>query len=133
MALKLRLMRDDEVLLEIPLEQEDEAPRGLVDAFPDLQDEVNEVLGIHKVLANQTRSRLLFNVVKGFDRRFSELMVELDANQKVLTESLQAMLGEGLLSKVEKNPREVHYRASQKGIAALMACFAMGRILREVE
>jgi DNA-binding HxlR family transcriptional regulator len=125
-------MRDDEIIFEIPLDQ-NTSHTTLIDASSEIDNEIFSMIKLHKILANETRARLLMNVVRGLDRRFSQLMNELDANQKIINESLRLMLDEGLLNKIQKNRREVHYHPSQKGIAAFMACFALKRIMDEVE
>ena len=132
MGLKIRLMRDEEVLLEIPLDYQT-SETSLNKIFSELEKEVEHIIKVNKILSNETRARILLNIVKNSDCRFTELMEDLKANQKIINESLHSMIREGLLSREIITSREVHYHPSPRGVATLMMCAAIRRIMDELE
>jgi len=67
------------------------------------------------------------------DVRFSELMDQLDVNQKIVNENLVRLRDRHLVNRHEKNPREVHYTASKLGFASFLAMAAIRRVMDELE
>ena len=76
---------------------------------------------------------MLSEMIRASDRRFSELMDILDANQKIVSENLRRLVKKGLVKRVEKKPSQVHYIPTDLGFASMLACMVMHRILGELE
>ena len=133
MGLKLQLVRDDDVVLEIPLDVSGSDRGEMRSLLRMAEHDFERAHAIHDILSSRTRMRLLDEMVRNFDRRFSELMEALDANQKVVSENLGRLRDAGLVERVARAPRDVHYVPSRLGFASLMASAAMCRILDEIE
>ena len=133
MPLSVQLVRDGKVILEIPLEREEWEKVDLDSELEQLESALDESTDMHDVFSNRVRSRMLWEMVRSSDRRFSELMDLMDANQKIVSENLQRMMRKGLVERVVKRPGEVHYVPTDLGFATTLTCVVMQRILDELE
>jgi len=133
MGLRLQLVRDGEVLFELPLEMGEWDPGALRSEIEGLEEEIPRLRMVYDALSNETRMRMLCEMSQGLDRRFSDLMDELELNQKIVSEGLRRMMRSDLLERVETHPREVRYRPSPLGFASLLMCVAARRVIEEME
>ncbi|MFQ5761708.1 MAG: hypothetical protein ACE5PO_01615 [Candidatus Bathyarchaeia archaeon] len=133
MTLKIQLVKDDEIVYEVPLDLEHWTMDNLQRELHELEDRFSDIAAVHGVLSNITRARMLSQIVRGSQRRFSQLMDMLAANQKIVMENLQRMMDVDLVERIESGRRNIHYAPSSKGVAGLMSCLVMARVMDEVE
>jgi len=133
MGLRIQLVKDDEVICELPLKPEEWEPQALERELRQIELNVVRMQRIHRILSNETRIRMLCEMARGSRRRFSELMEEVDANQKVISESLRGMLENDLIEKVQDRPRVLYYALSPLGFASFLSSIAMCRIMDEIK
>jgi len=133
MGLKLQLVKDDRILFEMPLGMDEWDRRELEEEIEEIEEEINDVEELHDLYSNKTRIKMLCEITRNLDPRFTDLMEELDANQKIIYDSLQKMMKNDLVERVERHPRNVHYRLSQLGFASILMCAATQRVMDIIE
>ena len=130
--LKLRLVDDDKVLWEIPLEAEQWDRRRLQREFDEMDQEIQRFESLFNAMANRSRMRMMrtFFVNSETPIAFIELMRILNLNPKIVSDSTKRLRSTGL---IEKN-REGKYRSTRLGEAQfLMMSVAMKRMLEFLE
>ena len=130
--LKLRLVDDDKVLWEIPLEAEQWDRRRLQREFDEMDQEIQRFESLFNAMANRSRMRMMrtFFVNSETPIAFTELMRILNLNPKIVSDSTKRLRSTGL---IEKN-REGKYRSTRLGEAQfLMMSVAMKRMLEFLE
>lgn len=133
MTIKVQLVKDGKVVVELPLDREEWRNDELESQLEEFELTLDAATEMHDFFSNKMRSMMLSEIVRSSDRRFSELMDILDANQKIVNENLQRMVRKGLVNRVQKKRGEVHYLPSGRGFASVLVCIAMRRILDELE
>jgi len=133
MTLKLQLIRDNKVIYEIPLEMSSWTRGRIEEELELVESQIERVSAIHEMLSSGTRIRMLNSIIQNMDVRFSDLMNQLDANQKIVNENLQRLRSRRMISRHETNPREVHYTASRLGVASLLMMTALHRVMDELK
>ncbi len=133
MDLRIHLIKDGKVIFDLPLEPEEWEWERLHGELDSLERDLSEIRAIHDILSNETRFRMICEMVRRSDSRFSELMERVDANQKIISESLRRMVERSMVQRVERNPREVHYLLSRIGFASFISCLTMRRIIQELD
>jgi DNA-binding HxlR family transcriptional regulator len=133
MTLKLQLVRDNKVIYEMPLEMSIWTRRRIEEELELVEGQIERVSAIHEMLSSGTRIRMLNRIIQNMDVRFSDLMNQLDANQKIVNENLQRLRSRRMISRHETNPREVHYTASRLGVASLLMMTALHRVMDELK
>jgi len=131
MGLKMQLLRDGRVIFETSLDIEDSQPDLVSRELEEMKHDLKSLSQIHNVLSNETRMRMMIEMVRTLDRRFAELVDDLDVNQKIVRDSLRQMMDMDMVERVEWHPRNVHYVPSRLGFASFMACAMMRRIMDE--
>lgn len=130
--LKLRLVDDEKILWEIPLEAEQWDRRRLQREFDEMDQETQRFENLFNAMANRSRRRIMrtFFVHSETPIAFTELMRILDLNPKIVSDSTKRLRKTGL---IEKN-REGKYRSTRQGEAQfLMMSVAMKRMLEFLE
>jgi predicted transcriptional regulator len=130
--LKLRLVDDDKVLWEIPLEAEQWDRRRLQREFDEMDQEIQRFESLFNAMANRSRMRMMrtFFVNSETPIAFTELMRILNLNPKIVSDSTKRLRSTGL---IEKN-REGKYQSTRLGEAQfLMMSVAMKRMLEFLE
>lgn len=133
MDLRIQLVRNGKIILDLPIEPEDEELEQLHGEMDSLERDLAEIQAINDVLSNETRFRMMCEMVKRSDSRFSELMQRVHANQKIVSEGLRRMVNQSMVHRVERHPREVYYFPSRLGFASFLACLTMRRIMEELD
>lgn len=133
MGLRLQLLKDDKVIFEMPLEMDEWDRRALDEEITEIEDEINNVEEFHDLYSNRTRIRMLCEITRRSDPRFTDLMEELNTNQKIIYDSLQKMMKIDLVERIERHPRNVHYQLSQLGFASILMCAATQRVMEFIE
>ena len=130
--LKLRLVDDEKILWEIPLEAEQWDKRNLRREFDEMEQEIQRFESLFNAMANRSRMRMMrtFFINSDSPMAFTELMRILGLNPKIVSDSTKRLSRSGL---IEKN-REGKYRPTRQGEAQfLMMSVAMKRMLEFLE
>ncbi len=113
MKLKLQLVRDGEVLFEIPLSPTDWPKEQLENELEALEDDFQEFSRIFDALSHETRLRMMKRLMEEEDRtiNFADFMRDLNLNPKIVWENAKKLREGGLLEKVDRGT----YRFSDFG------------------
>jgi len=129
MKLRLLLVKDNEVLSEIPLSLEDWPRESLEDELESFEKEFDQFSKLFNALAHQNRLRIMKRLFEDEDITlgFLDLMKDLDLNPKIVWESTKKLRESGLLVKSENGK----YSCSRHGQAEfLMVSIALRRLLQ---
>jgi len=132
MKLKIQLVRDGEILFEIPLSPMDWSRERLKNEFNAIEDDFQRFSKIFGALAHETRLRMMKQVIEEEDRTisFSDFMRDLDLNPKLVWENARKLKEGGLLEKVGRG----RYRCSEFGESGfMMMSFALRRLRKTLE
>jgi len=130
--LKLMLVEEGRVLLELPLSTRNWDRRELKREFDDFDRDVDRVSMLFNALSNSSRLRMMRAFLDRVDHSlaFTELMNLLDMNPKLVWDSTKRLRRLGLIEKDD----EGRYRSTQEGEAQfLMASIALRRLLQILE
>ncbi len=129
MALKLQLVKNGEVLFEMPLNVERWSKDELKSELERFEDEFERFSEFFDVLSNEGRLRMMKRIFEDEDQTlsFADLMRELSLNPKIVWESTRKLTNCGLLEKSEDGK----YRCTRHGQAEfLMVSLALRRLMR---
>jgi DNA-binding transcriptional ArsR family regulator len=132
MKLKLQLVRDGEVLFEIPLSPTDWPREQLENELEAIEEDFQRFSKIFDALSHETRFRMMKRLMEEEDRtiNFADFMRDLDLNPKIVWENTRKLRAGGFLEKVDRGK----YRCSdfgQRGFM-LMSC-AFRRLIEALE
>ncbi|MCW3982220.1 MAG: winged helix-turn-helix domain-containing protein [Candidatus Bathyarchaeota archaeon] len=113
MKLKLQLVRNGDVLFEIPLSPTDWPREELADELSAFEGDCPRMSKMFDALSHETRLRMMKMVVQGQNRAISfvDFMKDLDLNPKTVWENARKLRDGGFLEKVERG----RYRCSNVG------------------
>ncbi|MBS7619400.1 hypothetical protein KEJ21_01980 [Candidatus Bathyarchaeota archaeon] len=102
--LKLMLVEDDRILLEIPLSADDWNFEELNMELNRLDDELEKISGLFDIYSNASRIKMMRAFFEASDRckAFTELMHELDMNPKIVSEGTRKLQRVGIIKKDDK-------------------------------
>jgi len=132
MKLKIQLVRDGEILFEIPLSCMDWSRNRLENEFNAIEEDFQRFSKIFDALAHETRLRMMKRVMEEEDRTisFSDFMRDLNLNPKLVWENVRKLKEGGLLEKVGRG----RYHCSEFGESSfMMMSFALGRLRKVLE
>jgi hypothetical protein len=127
--LKLMLVEDGRVLLEMPLSSGSWDRGDLRHEFEDLEDDMERLSKLFHAFSSSSRMRMMRSFFDRADRSmaFTELMNELEMNPKIVWDCTRRLRRIGLIEK----DREGKYRPTRGGEAQfLVASIALGRLLQ---
>ncbi|MEA2089625.1 MAG: hypothetical protein U9O89_02565 [Thermoproteota archaeon] len=118
MGLRLLLVKDDEVLYEIPLLMEDWQRERLDDELKALEQEFDNFSMIFDALSNKSRLRMMKRLFEDNDLTlgFTDFMKDLRLNPKTVWEGTKKLCRGGLLEK----SNDGKYRCSELGQAEFL-------------
>lgn len=127
MNLKLRLVRDGEIIFEIPLSPVDWPKQQLDNELKAFEEDFQKFSKMFHALSNQTRLRMMRRVVREEDRtmRFADFMRDLDLNPKIVWENSRKLRDGGFLKKTGRG----EYSCSDFGQTAFIT---MSLVLRHL-
>jgi DNA-binding transcriptional ArsR family regulator len=127
MKLKLQILRDDEVIFEMPLSHSDWERERLENALEVMESDFQRYSKIFNALSNETRLMMMKQLLERKNRviNFTEFMRDLDLNPKLVWENTRKLREGGLLVKVGRG----RYRCSRFGETSFMM---MSLILRQL-
>ncbi|TET64701.1 ArsR family transcriptional regulator [Candidatus Bathyarchaeota archaeon] len=132
MKLKLQLVRDGEVLFEIPLSPTDWPKEQLKNELEALGDDFQRFSKIFDDLSHETRLRMMKRLMEEEDRtmNFADFMRDLNLNPKIVWENTKKLREGGLLEKVDRGI----YRCSDFGQRRfILISFAFRRLIETLE
>jgi len=131
MALRFQLVKDGEVIFEIPLDPEDWPREKLERELEGLETSFERLSKIFDALSHETRLRMIRQLIEDRDltMNFAGFMRELDLNPKLVWENTRKLCEGGLLEKVEKG----RYRCSDFGRIEFMMSLALRRLMEALE
>ena len=113
MKLKLQLVRDDEVMFEMPLSTADWSKQQLENELDAFEMDFERFSRIFTALANETRHTMMRRLIEDGNHamNFTDFMRELDLNPKLVSENTRKLSEGGLLVKSGRG----QYRCSAFG------------------
>ena len=132
MKLKLLLVKDNEVLYEMPLSMKDWPKKRLDDELKSLEEEVDRFTVLFDALSHSSRLRMMKRLLQDDDLMlsFADFTRDLRLNPKTVWEGTMKLRKGGLLEKSENGK----YRCSKLGQAEfLMVSLALRRLLQALE
>ena len=132
MKLKLQLVRDGEVLFEMPLSPMDWRQEERKVAFQMIEDNFQKLSKLFDALSHETRLRMMMHLVEEEDRTlsFADFMHNLNLNPKIVWENSKKLKEGGLLRKTGRG----RYRCSEFGQTAfMMMSLALRQLMETVE
>lgn len=132
MNLKLQLVHDDKVILEVPLSLLDWSKEQLETEFEAFEEDFQRFSNMFEALSNETRLKMMRRLVEEEDRtmNFADFMRDLDLNPKTVWENSKKLREGGFLNKTGRGT----YRCSEFGQSAFLTLsLALRRLLRSLE
>jgi DNA-binding transcriptional ArsR family regulator len=132
MKLKLQLVKNGEVLFEIPLSPADWSKDQIDNELGAFEEEFQKFSKIFDALSHETRLRMMKRLIEEEDRtlNFADFMRELDLNPKIVWENARKLREGGLLEKVDRGK----YRCSDFGQRGFMLLsFSLRRLIGVLE
>jgi DNA-binding transcriptional ArsR family regulator len=132
MTLKLQLVRDGEIILEIPLSPMDWPKDQLETEFKAFEEDSQKFSNMFDALSNQTRLKMMRRLVEEEDRtmNFADFMRDLDLNPKTVWENSKKLSDGGFLTKTGRGT----YCCSEFSQSAFLTLsLALRRLLESLE
>ena len=127
MSLKLQIVRNGEIIFEMPLSPTEWSREELLTELDDFQDDYYRFSRIYNALSNETRLMMMKRIMEERNRtlNFSDYMRELDLNPKLVWENTRILRDSGFIVKVGRGK----YRCSEIGETGFMM---MSIVLRRI-
>jgi DNA-binding transcriptional ArsR family regulator len=132
MTLKLQLVRDGKIVLEVPLSPMDWPKEQLETEFEAFEDDFERFSCIFDALSNQTRLRMMRRLVQDENStmNFAEFMKDLDLNPKTVWENSRKLSDGGFITKTGRGT----YSCSESGQTTFLTLsLALRRLLESLE
>ena len=116
--LKSQILKDDEVIFEMPLSQSDWKREKLEKVLRTKESDFQRYSKIFNALSNETRLMMMKQLLERRNRviNFTEFMRDLDLNPKLVWENTKKLREGGLIVKVGRG----RYRCSRFGETSFM-------------
>jgi DNA-binding transcriptional ArsR family regulator len=132
MNLKLQLVRNGKIILEVPLSPMDWPKDQLETEFKAFEEDFQRFSSIFDALSNQTRLKMMRCLIEEEDStmNFADFMKDLDLNPKTVWENSKKLSDSGFLTKTGRGT----YTCSEFGQSAFMTLsLALHRLLNSLE
>ena len=132
MKLKLQLVRDGEVIFELPLSPTDWPKRQLQSELDSVEGDFERFSRIFDAFSHETRLRMMRRLMEEEDRTvsFADFMHDLDLNPKLVWENARKLSNGGLLKKTGRG----RYSCSELGQRTFMMMnLALRHMLEAIE
>jgi DNA-binding transcriptional ArsR family regulator len=132
MSLKLQLIRNGKIILQVPLSPMDWPKDQLETEFKAFEEDFQRFSCIFDALSNQTRLKMMRRLVEKEDStlNFADFMKDLDLNPKTVWENSKKLSDGGFLTKTGRGT----YRCSEFGQSAFLTLsLALRRLLDSLE
>jgi DNA-binding transcriptional ArsR family regulator len=130
MKLKLRLVRDEKTLIEIPLSPGDWSKKDLEEELREPEESFHTLSKIFDALSHETRLRMMGRLIESRDQTlsFADFMQDLDLNPKIVWENSRKLEEGGLLEKTARGK----YVCSEFGQTFVMMSLALRRLIESL-
>ena len=131
-SLKLKLFREDKVIVEVPLSILDWPKEQLETEFKAFEEDFKRFSCMFDALSNMTRIKMMRKLIAEENRTitFAGFMHDLDLNPKTVWENLRKLRDGGFLKKTSRGT----YHCSEFGQSAfLILSLILRRILDSIE
>ena len=132
MTLKLQLVRDREIILEIPLSPMDWPKDQLETELTAFEEDFQKFSNMFDALSNQTRLRMMRRLVEeeNSTMNFADFMKDLDLNPKTVWENSKKLTDGGFLTKTGRGT----YQCSEFGQSAFLSLsLVLRRLLESID
>ena len=132
MTLRLQLVRDGKIILEVPLSIMDWPKDQLETEFKAFEEDFERFSNMFVALSNQTRLKMMIRLVEEEDRtmNFADFMKDLDLNPKTVWENSRKLSDGGFITKTGRGT----YHCSEFGQSAFLTLsLALRRLLASLE
>ena len=132
MSLKLKLLRGDKVILEVPLSILDWPKEQIETEFEAFEEDFKKFSCMFEALSNMTRIKMMRKLVEEEDRtmNFAGFIHDLDLNPKTVWENSRKLSDVGFLKKISRGT----YQCSEFGQSAFLTLsLALRRILDSID
>lgn len=132
MKLRLLLVKNGEVLFEVPLSVKEWTRKRLEEELEDFENDFDRFSRLFDALSHKSRFRMMKRLFEddALTLGFADFMKDLGLNPKIVWESTKKLRRGGLLEKSENGK----YRCSEQGEAGfLMLSLALRRLLQVIE
>lgn len=131
MKLKLQLLKDNEVLFEIPLSSTDWPKKQLENELESFEEDIEGYSKIFDALSHETRLRMMKRLVEESDGSvgFVDFMRDLELNPKIVWANTRKLREGGLLEKSSRG----QYRSSDFGQASFMMTLVLKHLIETLE
>lgn len=118
MKLKLQLVQNGKIVLEMPLSPMDWPKEELENEFEAAEENFQQLSRIFDALSHETRLRMMMRLLEKEDRTisFADFMRDLNLNPKIVWENSRKLRDGGLIEKTERGK----YSCSEFGQTAFM-------------
>jgi hypothetical protein len=129
--LKLQIVRDDEVIFEMPLSPADWSKKRLEDELDAFEEDSQKFSRIFTALSNKTRFMMMRMLIEDENHKmnFTNFMRDLDLNPKLVWENARKLSEGGLVVKTGRGK----YRCSDFGETGFMMSLALRRLLEALK
>lgn len=132
MNLKLQLLQDDKIVLEIPLSSTEWPKEKLETELEIIEDDFPRYSRIIDALSNETRFRMMRKLLEEEDKTisFADFMHDLELNPKLVWENARKLTEDGFLKKTGRG----EYSFSEFGESGfMMVSLALRRLMEALE
>ena len=129
MTLRLQIVRDDEIIFDLPLTPTDGLITALDDELETFEDDFHQLSKIFTALSNETRLLMMKHLIEQRRRaiNFSDFMKDLGLNPKLVWENTKKLRAGGLLTKTGRG----QYQCSALGESSfLMMSLGLRRLIQ---
>ncbi len=132
MTLRLQLVRDGKLILDVPLSLMDWSKDQLETEFKAFEEDFERFSNMFVALSNQTRLKMMIRLVEEENRtmNFADFMKDLDLNPKTVWENSRKLSDGGFITKTGRGT----YHCSEFGQSAFLTLsLALRRLLASLE
>ncbi|MDV3277550.1 MAG: hypothetical protein LYZ69_03675 [Nitrososphaerales archaeon] len=127
MTTELQLVKDGKVLYKIPIQAYEEDEEGLTMDVD--QQDISRLVGIFSIAANEGRLRMMMELARRGEMKFSDLL-KMSTNPKLVKTCVDDLAEAGMLEHEERGS----YRSSERGTAlAITMTAGLSRLLDMLE
>ncbi|MEM2146041.1 MAG: winged helix-turn-helix domain-containing protein [Candidatus Jordarchaeaceae archaeon] len=101
MILKLQLVQDDKVIIEIPLSSTEWSKEKFENEFSIIEEKLKRFSRIFEAISNETRLKMIKKLLEEEDKtiNFADFMRELELNPKLVWENARKLTEGGFIKK----------------------------------
>ena len=132
MTIKIQLVEDGKVILEVPLSPSDWSKDDLEDELKSAEGSFQRFSKIFDALSHETRLRMMKRLIEEEDRtmNFADFMRDLELNPKLVWENARKLSEGGFLEKTGRGT----YRCSEFGETGfMMMSLALRRLIEALK